>query len=165
VANKHVEFFGLDTNMMMFNQVAAQKQQMSSWLAGSTATWKIALGHHPYYSNGPHGNVGSYEGLPWVPIVNGKGVKDFLANVVCGNVDLYLCGHDHSRQWLKATCKGTELIVSGAGASTTELPGKNQVHFQANTLGFLYVRIEGRRLTAEFIDTSGKVEFTRTLTK
>jgi tartrate-resistant acid phosphatase type 5 len=161
VPQKHVELFGLDTNLQMFNRVAQQKPDMKAWIAASTATWKIALGHHPYRSNGPHGNAGWYEGVPFL----GDGVKKFMDDVVCGSVDLYICGHDHSRQWLTDTCKGTELAVSGAGAGSTDLPGRNPTRFESLSLGFLYVRVEGRTLTAEFIDDTGKVEFTRTLTK
>lgn len=163
---KHVELFALDTNMQMYSQDAQQKTDMKAWIGASTATWKIAVGHHPYKSNGPHGNAGSYDGVPFVPIANGAGVKSFLEDIVCGKVDLYLSGHDHSRQWLLDKCGGsTELIVSGAGASTTELKGTNPTHFQNDKVGFHYVKIEGRKLTAEFIDTAGTVEFTRTISK
>jgi len=163
--NGKVELFGLDSNMMMFGQVAAQKTDVSKWIADSKAEWKIALGHHPYKSNGPHGNAGSYEGLPLIPITNGKGVKDFLEDNVCGKVDLYLSGHDHSRQWLNVSCKGTELAVSGAGAKVTKLEGDNPNHFQSIQIGFLYVVIEGKTLTAEFIDGDAKVEFTHKIVK
>ncbi|MBI3183247.1 MAG: metallophosphoesterase [Myxococcales bacterium] len=162
---EHVEFFAVDTNSQMYGRDAQQKSDIAGWLSASTATWKIALGHHPYLSNGKHGNAGEYDGLPFLPIVNGKGVKDFLEGVVCGKVDLYLCGHDHSRQWPAGTCNGTELAISGAGASTTELPGSNPYHFQANTLGLLYVRVEGNRVQAEFSDVTGKVEYTRIISK
>jgi hypothetical protein len=164
-AVKQVEFFALDTNSQMYGRDAQQKTDVAAWLAASTATWKIAVGHHPYRSNGSHGNAGSYEGLPIIPVFNGAGVKTFMEEIVCGKADLYLSGHDHSRQWLMTTCQGTELIVSGAGASVTELGGSNPFHFQNLELGFVYVLIDGRRLTAEFIDATGKLEFTRTITK
>jgi tartrate-resistant acid phosphatase type 5 len=160
-----VELFALDTNMMMFGQTSAQKSDMAKWLADSKADWKIAIGHHPYKSNGPHGNAGNYEGLPLVPVTNGKGVKDFLEDNICGKVDLYLCGHDHSRQWLNVSCKGTELAVSGAGSKVTEFKGNNPSLFQSLEVGFLYIVIEGKTLTAEFIDEDGKSEFTHTMKK
>ncbi|MCS6911943.1 MAG: metallophosphoesterase [Myxococcales bacterium] len=163
--DKHVAFFALDTNLQMWGLAEQQKKDVRGWLAASTATWKIAFGHHPYLSNGRHGNAGSYDNVPFIPIANGQGVKEFMEQVICGQVDLYLSGHDHSRQWLVPTCRGTELVVSGAGASTTDLPGRNASRFQASTLGFLYVRIQGRTLTAEFLDAAGTVEFTRQLTK
>ena len=162
-----VELFALDTNMAMFDQHSKQKQDMAGWIAASTAEWKIALGHHPYKSNGPHGNAGNYDARAGIslPIVNGKTVKEYLDDTICGKVDLYLCGHDHSRQWLNESCKGTELAVSGAGAKATELPGKNATLFQSLELGFLYIVIEGKKLTAEFIDENGQTEFTHTITK
>jgi hypothetical protein len=165
-SEKHVDFFALDTNMAMFSQANNQKNDVPGWIAGSTAQWKIALGHHPYLSNGKHGNAGSYDGLPFIPIANGAGVKDLLDNVVCGKVDLYLCGHDQSMQWLVPTCGGsTNLVISGAGASTSELGGKNQSHFESLDLGFFYVVIEDNVLTGQFINAAGTVLYTGTITK
>lgn len=162
----HVDFFALDTNMAMYLLAGQQTSDMAAALAASQATWKIAFGHHPYLSNGPHGNAGEYEGLPFVPIVNGAGVKDILDATVCGVADFYICGHDHSMQLLTGKCGGsTELIVSGAGASTSELGGSNGVYFETLELSFLYVRIEDNTLTAEVIDVMGNVLFTRTVTK
>lgn len=167
---KGVAMFALDTNAIMFqgiwgSRVSAQKTALNGWIGAATSKWKIAFGHHPYLSNGPHGNAGSYEGTPWLPVVNGKTVKDFLDDVVCGKVDVYLSGHDHSRQWHKNTCKGTELIVTGAGAKTTELKGSNPTYWQDNLVGFTYVVIQGNTFTAEMIDADGNLQFTRTITK
>lgn len=162
-----VELFALDTNMSMFGQDAAQKTDVAGWLAASTAEWKIAVGHHPYKSNGPHGNAGSYDAVfgASLPPMNGVGVKRYLEDTICGKVDLYLSGHDHSRQWLNESCKGTELAVSGAGAKTTELGGKNPSLFESLELGFLYIVIEGKKLTADFVDENGNVEFTHVIQK
>jgi hypothetical protein len=160
-----IDFFALDTNLQMWGRDADQQTDVRGWLAASSATWKIAFGHHPYKSNGPHGNAGNYDNLSFIPIANGKGVKDFLEDIVCSRVDVYICGHDHSRQWLTDKCQGTELIVSGGGASTTDLPGSNPTHYQSDEIGFLYVTIEGRRFTGEFIDANGTVNFTRTFMK
>lgn len=164
-AAENAEFFALDTNLQMYGMDTAQRSDVVGWLAASTAQWKIAIGHHPYLSNGPHGNAGEYDGLPFVPIVNGKGVKTFMESVVCGKADLYLCSHDQSLQWLEPTCSGTELIVSGTGASSTELPGDNPTRYESLEPGFVYVVIEGGVLTAEFIDASGNVLFTRSILK
>ena len=160
-----VEFFALDTNLQMYSMDAGQRTDVAGWLAASTASWRIAVGHHPYLSNGPHGNAGSYDGLPFVPITNGAGVKSFLDDIVCGRVDLYLSAHDLSLQWLEPTCSGTELLVSGTGSHATTLPGTNPTRFQSTALGFVYVVIAGNTLTAEFVDTTGAVLFSRTITK
>jgi tartrate-resistant acid phosphatase type 5 len=160
------EFFALDTNAQMYGKDDNQRTDFPKWIAASKSPWKIALGHHPYRSNGTHGNAGNYDGIPdFIPIASGKGVKEFAEDVVCGEVDLYLTGHDHSRQWLKETCQGTELVVSGAGAGTTDLPGKNIAYFQAKTIGFAYVEITETTLTITMIDGDGNEEHTRTVTK
>jgi hypothetical protein len=115
--------------------------------------------------NGPHGNAGEYEGLPFVPITNGAGVKAFMQDVICGRVDLYLSAHDESLQWLEPTCEGTELIVSGSGSQASTLEGNNASRFENAVPGFVYVVIEDRTLTADFIDVSGTVLFSRSIVK
>ncbi len=163
---KHVEFFGLDTNAQMWGQADTQAKDVKGWISASKSTWKIGVGHHPYLSNGPHGNAGNYEGLSFIPVFSGTGVKTFFDDNICGKVDIYFSGHDHSRQWPADKCgKTTELIVSGDGAKATDLTGKNKTNFQSNSLGFAYVVIEGKKLTLEFIDKQGKVEFTKSISK
>lgn len=167
-----VELFGLDTNMQMYAADLAQRDEIGHWLAQSTAQWKIALGHHPYRSNGSHGNAGAYDGTAGVPIISGDGVKAFTEDVVCGRADLLLSGHDHNLQWLRpdGTCEGTELIVSGAGATPRLLRSPasanyNETYFQAAQLGFVYVVVTEHQLTAEFIGADDTVLYVRTLNK
>jgi hypothetical protein len=162
---ENAEFFALDTNAQMFGRDRDQRREVAGMIARSTSSWKIAFGHHPYRSNGTHGNAGNYDNLGLVPVAGGRTVKSFMEEVVCGKVDLYLSGHDHSRQWLTETCSGTELAVSGAGATGTELRGNNPARFQSTNIGFLYIVIDGPTLRAEFVDTAGQVDFVRTLTK
>lgn len=160
-----VEFFAGDSNMQMFHSDDDQRAAFPLWLSQSTAKWKIYLSHHPYKSNGPHGNAGSYDGASFVYIVNGKGVRDFYDDILCGRVDVALAGHDHSRQWLTDKCQNTELIVSGAGGSTTTIKGSQPVHYQSATVGFVYFTIQGNKLTGEFVNAQGTSEYTRTITK
>ena len=167
-----IEFFGLDTNMQMYGQDAQQRVDVDGWLDTSTARWKIALGHHPYRSNGSHGNAGAYNGTSGIPVTSGDGVKSFMEDVVCGRADLLLSGHDHNLQWLQpnGTCTGTELIVSGSGANPKSLrsaltPNYNQTFFQAPKLGFVYLVVTANQLTAEFVGPGGQTLFVRTLTK
>ena len=169
----HVALFGLDTTEIFFD--LADDQQ--AWLDGQlqlvdpkVTDWVIAFGHHPYVSNGRHGNAGNYEGIAdWVPgagIPRGDHVKDFIEDTVCGRVDLYLSGHDHNRQWLEDTC-GTTFVVSGAGAKTTDLEGRGTptLFEDDEKEGFLWVEIEGRRLTARFYDLFGNEDFAISYTK
>lgn len=160
---KDLELFGMDTNMQVYEQDQQQREDLAKWLAASKATWKIVAGHHPYRSNGPHGNAGAYDG--WGSRGAGAEVKSFFDDVVCGKADLALGGHDHSQQWLKETCNGTELLVSGAGSDTTTLPGTQPTWFQSSENGFVYFTVNRDTLTAEFIGPTGEAEFSRTLTK
>jgi tartrate-resistant acid phosphatase type 5 len=167
----NAEFFAADTNRSMLGLDAAMRSDFASWLTASSAQWKIVFAHHPYLSNGPHGNSGAYDGAPLLQL--GVGVKQFVEEDVCGRADLYLSGHDHDLQWLSPTCTRndsnikTEFLVSGAGATNTGFPNSptNAVHFQADTLGFVYVVIAGDTLTGIFFDQNGTAVFSRTLTK
>lgn len=174
---ENVSFYSLDTSLAFFQSLPiydSLTDDQGTWLQGelaaSTSQWKIAYAHHPYYSNGPHGNAGNYEGLPdWTPFgAAGTGVKDFLDDYVCGNVDLYICGHDHSRQWQVNQCNGTELIVSGGGAKRTDIEGNNPVYWQDtddDMEGFVWIEILGNQITVEFHNKTGAMEYTGTWTK
>jgi tartrate-resistant acid phosphatase type 5 len=167
-----VELFALDTNAERFGRDPTQRAEVADWISSSTARWKIAFGHHPYLSNGPHGNAGAYE--PDAPkwrnkyeprIAKGTSIKTLLDDAVCGKADLYLSGHDHNRQWLLPTCAGTELVVSGAGFETTPVGDRNPVRFQASKLGFLYLVVTPTELSGDFYDGDDQLEYSRVLRK
>jgi hypothetical protein len=168
---EHAEFWGLDTNQVMTDPLNGNSDPQRNWLiAGtqaSTATWKVAFGHHPYISNGDHGNAGSYENIEGfnLPFVTGDSVKEFMEDAVCGKIDVYICGHDHNIQWLEPKC-GTEFIVSGAGSKSEGLPGKNPAFFGLpETEGFLWVELADNSFTGIFYDATGKELFSKTVVK
>lgn len=152
----------------------------TAWLQGalaqSKAPWKIALAHHPYLSNGDHGNAGTYDQIEIPPPPSGPALdgctafplgygviepgtnpltdpscrgtqyKQMLEETVCGDVDLFLQGHDHDLQWLNAVadCGKTEFILSGAGGKFRSLrnESRNSVRFQqGDTFGFAWVEL------------------------
>ena len=51
-------------------------------MSGSTAKWKIVVGHHAIRSAGHHGDTQEL-------------VKQLLPILQANNVDLYMNGHDH----------------------------------------------------------------------
>jgi len=167
----HAEFWGLDTNQIMTDPINGSSDPQQAWfdqtLAASTATWKIAFGHHPYLSNGQHGNAGAYENLEGIPLpfVTGESVKEFMEESVCGKVDVYICGHDHTMQWLQATC-GTEFIVAGAGSKANSIEGDNPMHFQiAEMEGFTWVELNDNSFTGVIFDKNGQELYSRTFMK
>lgn len=168
---EHAEFWGLDTNQVMTDPINGNSDPQKTWLkngvAASQATWKIAFGHHPYLSNGDHGNAGDYENLEGIPFpfVNGANVKTFMDEAICGKVDIYISGHDHNLQWLETTC-GTEFIVSGGGSKSEALPGSNPAYFgMPLTEGFLWAELKDDSFTGTFYDKTGKELYSKTITK
>jgi len=176
-----VEFFAMDTNPSAsagdpsdaYNKddySAKQGKWLKEGFAASKAPWKIAFGHHPYISNGSHGNAGNYDSL----IGQGKYFKAMTEENICGNADVMIVGHTHALQWLKEkeSCPGTFHIVSGAGAKTKNFVTKNNLNEsywqQDEILGFFYIEIQGDefRGTAYTVDpVSGEHQaaYTRTM--
>lgn len=141
---------------------AGQTSFFQDALAGSKARWKFALAHHPYISNGQHGNAGSFEiganpdacSLPVSSSTcRGAAYKSFLENTICNKADVFFTGHDHEMYWLMPTaaCGKTEFILSGNGSKerTSQDKMRNPVFYQADeTYGFVWVQVEGDTMTA-----------------
>lgn len=179
----HVGFIMLDTNSILWDDTTHGNQR--DWYPTALAEvagaqWVFAAGHHPYLSNGAHGNAGSYESIEiagvdlpittWVGLdqLNGANVKSFMEDVVCGTVDGVFAGHDHNRQWLDERLCGAELFVSGAGAKVKDFSNakRNPSLWQDDqTEGFLYVRIEGNRFHGQWYDKLGNLNFEHELVK
>lgn len=150
-------FFALDTTSIFYGDGAEQVAWLDEALREADARYKVVFGHHTYRSNGEHGNAGAYEGLGWVPIVRGAPLKRMFQEHVCGRADLYVSGHDHLLQWI-SHC-GTELVVSGAGATARELVDRgNEPRFAAARLGLAWIEL-GDALTVAFHDETGALLF------
>lgn len=198
-----IEFFCLDSNPMastipdltntQYNYITyanTQLQWFQSALQSSTAKWTVAYAHHPYISNGQHGNAGSFDGgNPNLPgTTSGKPWLDFLNASLCdtryrGGVDLFMHGHDHDFEWLKpvGTCNAkTEFVLNGSAADPRAFGNatRNPTYFQKdNALSFAWYEVTGTTLRGEVyvLDDAGKLkldaagqpapDFTRTLTK
>ena len=63
---------------------AKQRAWMETELKKPRAPWTLAFGHHPLYSNGPHGDSAELIAA-WLPLFQKYGVA------------AYFCGHDHTR--------------------------------------------------------------------
>lgn len=173
VQTGNLTLVALNTTEIFFGLGDDQQAWLDATLAQvdpAVTDWTIAFGHHPYVSNGAHGNAGAYDDIPeWVPateIPRGVYVEEVFAASVCGKVDLYISGHDHNRQWLGDTC-GTTFVVSGAGAKLTPLEDRgNATLFEDDaTEGFLWVELDGRTLTARFFDRYGNEDYWLTYVK
>jgi hypothetical protein len=109
-------------------------------LARSDAQHKVVFGHHPFRSNGPHGNAGAYEGWSYIPWLSGASLERLFTATLCDQADVYLSGHDHNLQW--TTACAVELVVSGSGAKTRPIVDRgNPMHFAEAAPGFVWLEL------------------------
>ena len=148
-------FAGVDTTRVFWGASEA-----GPWLhavGDEEAAWHVVLAHHPYRSLGPHGDAGWYEGLPLIPYASGRRIAALVEAEVCGRFDLYLSGHDHSRQWHEAC--GTGFVVSGAGAKPTPVRDGDAV-FASGSEGFVWVELGPDDAQLAFYDAgAGRIDF------
>jgi len=138
------QLFFLDSNVI----TARQTDWLEQTLADSSATWKIAVFHHPPFTCGGHS--GDLRVLQrWVPLFESYGVQ------------LVITGHDHNYQRF-ARRNGVTYVVDGAGAAGLYRLRRCPASYprQVKALyehGFLSVAIEGSRLDVAAIDLRGRV--------
>ncbi|ARU55341.1 hypothetical protein OLMES_1259 [Oleiphilus messinensis] len=169
-----IDFFVLDSNPLNSApdinpeyEINAYKAAQGAWLDGalavSSAPWKMAYTHHPYVSNGSHGNAGRYDRLlPLEPVsarISGEIYRQWFEQHVCGKIDLFIAGHDHDLQMLKSVpeCGKTFFIISGAGAKSRSIDDamRNVSYWQeGDTTGFFLLETKGNTLfvTAYTVD-------------
>ena len=164
-----VDFFVLDSNPMITPleiapayEVNLYKKQQQEWfnvaLADSSAPWKIAYTHHPFLSNGQHGNAGNYDRIPVIEEITkrvaGEVYREWFVDTICGKVDLFISGHDHDLQIIKSVpeCGKTFFMVSGAGAKSRSFDDaeRNATYWQMDdTAGFFMITVEGNKMHVE----------------
>lgn len=143
------EFFALDTTDRDFMKPGtAQVRWLEKSLAASQATWKIAFGHHPFYSNGADG------GKPFLrtrvePLFRKYGV------------DLYVNGHEHNYERFLQPIGGVRFLTTGGGGAWLR-PGSQKYQDKArpsiyrDVYHFVAAELEGDRLTLKAIDREGR---------
>jgi 3',5'-cyclic AMP phosphodiesterase CpdA len=137
-----VEVFVLNSNRVGDAQTAWLKRR----LAASTATWKIAVFHHPAYTCGGYfGNAAVQR--RWVPLFERY------------DVDLVLSGHDHNYQHFRPR-NGVRYVVHGGGGahlySIRSCPtGYPKRRFARAVRGFLAVMAENDRLVVRALRLDG----------
>jgi len=159
-----VTFLVLDTNWQSINeplhQASAGKRKpwwisaedeaaQHEWLKGElakprTTPFLICLGHHPFYTNGPHGDTQPLV-EKWGPLFQKHGVH------------VYFCGHDHDLQHLELEGLKTSFVVSGAGgARLTEIKNPRKSPFSQAVYGFSHLQVNASRLLLHHFDANGQ---------
>jgi 3',5'-cyclic AMP phosphodiesterase CpdA len=152
-----VQFFALDTTPIATGDAAAAAQLawIKDELQKSRASWRIAFGHHPLFSGGYHGGDREADNM-----------REKLETIFEEAVDLYLCGHDHDQQLIKAPGKRPHYVVSGAGgAGCRDVAYTDDTLFATTNAGFCRFRLSRRQLLIEFISAPNQLEYAHVINK
>jgi tartrate-resistant acid phosphatase type 5 len=127
---------------LMKQDVNAQIGWLDKTLEDSKNTWKIAVGHHPVYSAGAHGDT--------------EELKKVLPELFeRQKVDAYFAGHDHHLEHYQLAGK-THHFISGGGSGIRGVSERKQRHFAESSLGFAHVVLDKKCMQLSFIDEQGK---------
>jgi acid phosphatase len=135
------------------NAVSQDTDSQIAWLtaqlAGSTADWKIVVGHHPIYSGGLHGDQPELIARV-LPLLHRYGVH------------VYIAGHDHDLQHLQSD--GIDFLCSGAGgAKLYPLKPNTRSKFAQEIFGFMTMALGPTSLRVNLIDDAGKLLYSTTI--
>lgn len=149
--NGLVDLFATDTTCTRTNsrgETPPAAAEYAEAVGESSATWRIAAGHHPVYSSGRWGN---HDDRRWI-------LNPF--------VDLYLFGHDHDSEHILRD--GQHFVVTGVGGKNltplgAPIPGSlwgDDQHF-----GAARITAKPRELAVEYFAADGRVLHAFTLAK
>jgi tartrate-resistant acid phosphatase type 5 len=167
--NPLITFIALDSNMPFkdgtsergkdFTLTPAQQAEQLRWLEGElkrprTTPFLVVMGHHPVYSDGPHGDH---------PVL----VRDWDPLFQKYKVDVYLAGHDHDLQHLEFEGHPTTHFLSGGGGADLydlKVDPSARGPFAQKVYGFSHLSITEKQLTLRHLDPSGHIlhAFTKT---
>lgn len=140
----NADFFHLDTTSIIERYPSEDPQLawLERELAGSTANWKIVIGHHPVYAGGwLHGHTKELIVL-LKPLLERYGVQ------------VYLNGHDHHMEHV--VVGGTHYLTSGAASKSRGAKAIEGTRFvMGHRLGFMMARLVPAAMHVEFIDEQG----------
>ncbi len=147
-AHPLVKIIFLDSNLVEPVLTPQEKLDQQRFLDAelkkeTRAPWLWIAGHHPLFSDGPHGDT---EAL----------VKRWGPCFTDGAVSMYLCGHDHSLQHLEVPAYKASFVVSGGGgAPLHDLKGTGR-GFTDKIFGFNHLHVTPEAVDVQYIDTAGR---------
>lgn len=119
----------------------------------SSTSWRIVVGHHPFYSGGKRKDRDSY-------------ARQHLENHFDKQmVDVYFCGHEHDLQHIKKKNHHTTHFISGAGSEVRETGLIEGSKFAASETGLLLVSLLEKEMLVQFVNYKGEVLYKTTVLK
>jgi len=160
--NPTVTFLALDSNMPFgdgkwdkgtdFTLTPQQQAEQLAWLISElekprTTPFLVVMGHHPIFSNGPHGD---HKILirDWEPLLRKH------------NAHLYLAGHDHDMQHLEFEGHPTSFVLSGGGGAdlyNLKIAQAQRGPMAEKVYGFSDLEITPKTLTLRHLDEHAQV--------
>ncbi|MFT4112447.1 metallophosphoesterase [Silvibacterium sp.] len=136
----------------------AQHEEQVQWLESELKKPRktphlVVMGHHPIYSNGPHGDH-SVLMRYWDPLFQKY------------KVPVYMAGHDHDLQHLEFTGQPTSHFLSGGGGAdlyNLKIEEAARGPYAGRVFGFSHLSVTREKMTFRHIDTQGRVlhQFTK----
>jgi tartrate-resistant acid phosphatase type 5 len=167
--NPLITFIALDSNVPHANGAPShgrdftltqqEHEEQVAWLESElkkprTTPYLVVMGHHPVYSDGPHGDHAVLI-RDWDPLFRKYGVQ------------LYLAGHDHDLQHLEFEGHPTSFFLSGGGGAdlyTLKIQQSERGPYAEKVYGFSHVSVTRDKMTLRHLDSEGKLlhAFSRT---
>ena len=158
--NPLMTVIALDSNMhnpkrdngVDFTLTAQQQAEQLAWFRAElakprTTPFLTVIGHHPVYSNGPHGDHPVLI-ADWDPLLREHGVN------------LYLAGHDHDLQHLEFAGHPTSFVCSGAGGAQSyplKITEAYRGPYAQQVYGFTHLELTPKTMTIRHLDQTGAV--------
>jgi tartrate-resistant acid phosphatase type 5 len=135
-----------------FTLTPEQQAEQLVWLTAEfekprTTPFLVVMGHHPIYSNGPHGD---HKVL----------IRDWEPLLQKHKVHLYLAGHDHDMQHLEFEGHPTSFVLSGGGGADLyplEIDEAQRGPYAARVYGFSDLEVTPEMLTVRHLDEKGQL--------
>ena len=156
-----ITFIALDSNMpfadgkathgVSFTLTSEQQAEQLTWLESElkktrTTPFLAVMGHHPVYSDGPHGDH---------PVL----VRDWDPLFRKYKVDLYLAGHDHDMQHLEFENHPTSFFLSGGGGADLydlKIDPSKRGPYAEKVYGFSHLSVTSEDMTLRHLDADGR---------
>ncbi|MBF0357992.1 MAG: metallophosphoesterase [Magnetococcales bacterium] len=107
--------------------------------------WRLAAGHHPLFSVGPHGPTKSMH-------------SQILPAMHESKIDLYLAGHDHNLQLISMPDAPYQVVSGGGGKSLYDIKSHDiEVEFASVTYGFVKVALSMHDMEITFFNYLGQI--------